>query len=94
VALLSSATHSTAVASYCWMGGAQRAAVSNFGGHLTLADTTLECNSIQLDGEPAPGFATEFVDGGGNQCGCGDAPATCQATSAGLAPPAPLMAPK
>jgi hypothetical protein len=63
-----------------------RVGVGVFGGTLSLADSTLDCSSIDLTGETFDVLPPELTDLGGNQCGC-PAEETCQLVSAGLAPP-------
>jgi hypothetical protein len=70
--------------------GSDRAGVAVFGSSLAIGDTQLECNPIQLDGEPDEGLDFTIEDLGGNECGCGDQTEVCRVVSAELEPPDPL----
>ncbi|MBW2526350.1 MAG: hypothetical protein JRI23_19375, partial [Deltaproteobacteria bacterium] len=65
----------------------ERAGLINFGAPVTLGNTALVCNALDLAGEPHFGRPFAFDNFGGNLCGCGDATEECQAATAGLAPP-------
>jgi hypothetical protein len=74
-----------------------RAGIASFGAPITLRRNTLDCNAIHLNGEQAyelVGFPVEqaysFEDHGGNRCGCGAQPDTCQVLSSGLQAPEPI----
>jgi hypothetical protein len=68
-----------------------RAGMSCFGTKLSVGDTRLECNSIQLNGqEAADGSPFAFDDLGNNTCGCGDTSELCKVLSSALAPPSAL----
>jgi hypothetical protein len=67
-----------------------RAAISNFGASVTLGTSVLECNAIDLDGEPLGGASYDFQDEGGNVCGCAGNTVACTVLSSALSPPAPL----
>jgi hypothetical protein len=67
-----------------------RAGIAAFGAHAELGSTILDCNGIDLNGEPYHGVDFTFSDLGGNSCGCADTKVTCAVRSAGLAPPKPL----
>lgn len=67
-----------------------RAAISSFGSSVTLGDMALDCNVLDLVGEPYGATAAAFTDLTGNWCGCGAAEHPCQVVSAGLAPPEPV----
>jgi hypothetical protein len=67
--------------------GSARAAIASFGGTVSIGDTTLSCNAIDLDGETIGATAFELVDRGGTVCGCGDRAAKCKVLSSRLAPP-------
>ena len=58
------------------------------GAQVEVASTRLECNLIDMDGEPNA-LETPFSlnDVGGNACGCGSDVLPCKVLSAGLAPP-------
>jgi hypothetical protein len=71
-----------------------RAAVSAFGTSVALADSHIECNTIDLNGElyqPESNVAeaASFDDQGGNICGCAGEARSCKVLSSGLAPPKP-----
>ena len=66
-----------------------RAGIANFGSHLALANSTLECNLLTLTGQDA----YRFDDGGGNQCGCDGTIEPCKVRPATLEPPEPLPPP-
>jgi hypothetical protein len=72
-----------------------RAGLSNFGSQVRMSESTLECNLLDLDGEVYEGQNFEFIDEGGNQCGCtATTGATqCKAVSTNLAPPPPVEGP-
>lgn len=74
----------------CRIEGAARAGVAVFGSAVSLADVSLECNAIDLDGER--GIETEFTleDLGGNVCGCGEERRECRVVTSNLEPPEPL----
>jgi hypothetical protein len=66
-----------------------RAGIVTFSASVALGSTTLECNTIQLDGENLLGpFALD--DLGGNVCGCAGAQTQCAVVTTALEPPAPL----
>jgi hypothetical protein len=67
-----------------------RAAVSAFGSRITIADSVLECNPIDLDGETVPSGTYSFQDLGGNVCGCDGVEEICQVLSSDVAPPEEL----
>jgi hypothetical protein len=64
-----------------------RAGILNFGGSVTLADTWMSCNPLDLDGESE----FTFDDLGGNVCLCGDELFECKVLSTGLAAPGPVQ---
>jgi hypothetical protein len=70
----------------CHIEGAERAGVSAFSGEISLADSTLECNAIQLSSQTIASEA-RFSDAGGNVCGCGGATEQCRVLSSSLDPP-------
>jgi hypothetical protein len=63
-----------------------RAGVSNFAAVVRLADSTFECDPIDLHGAGNRG-PFSFEDLGGNVCGCGSATAPCKVLTADLEPP-------
>jgi hypothetical protein len=69
-----------------------RAGVSSFGAEVAIQDSSLLCNTFQLDGESRYFFVDipfRFDDRGNNRCGCGEARAACAVESSGLEPPIP-----
>jgi len=80
----------SALISSCLIEASARVGVTVFGGHASLATTTLECNSIDLNHESFAGAAGLLDDLGDNRCGCGSASTVCKAVSAGLGPPPPV----
>lgn len=67
-----------------------RAAVLNTAASVSIAGTSLECNTIDLDGEPGDMGDYDFEDAGDNACGCDGQEAECRIVSSGLEPPTPL----
>ena len=67
-----------------------RAGVLSAGAALSLGESALECNPIQLNGEPFGGHPFTFNDLGGNACGCSGDPVECSVRSSGLSPPDPI----
>lgn len=72
------------------VGGSARAGLANFGGSVRLSASTLDCNTLDLAGEPLVS-PFEFLDLGGNFCGCGEAFEPCRVVSSNLAPPQSLQ---
>jgi len=70
--------------------GSMRAAIASFSGNVSIADTTLECNTLDLDGEVVGGKEFGFTDGGGNVCGCEGQSRQCKVLSSSLAAPKPI----
>ena len=70
-----------------------RAGIANFGADIQLGDTTLECNPIDLDGEPSGSSSYAYVDAAHNACGCESERGSCTILSEGLTPPEPLPPP-
>jgi hypothetical protein len=64
-----------------------RAGLSNFGGHVDMADTTIQCSAFDIEGEPFGEKPFVFNDLGGNLCGCPEANRACEVVSANLEPP-------
>ena len=64
-----------------------RAGIANFAASVKLSDTTLECNTIHLDGESGPAGPYTFEDGGGNICGCESESVVCKIYESSLQPP-------
>jgi len=64
-----------------------RAGVASFGGHVHFGGTLLECNALDLDGEPFEDAKPIFADAGENRCGCGKEQHACQALTTGLLAP-------
>ena len=71
------------------IGTSARAGISNFGARVLLGTSSLECNPVQLDGEPMDGDAA-FEDEGGNRCGCDAEEEVCRVLSAELEPASPV----
>ena len=67
-----------------------RAGVSNFGASVIVRDTLLECNAIDLDGEPFEGNPFRFSDEGNNDCGCTDNRGPCKVLTTNIEPPLSL----
>ncbi|MGZ3422595.1 MAG: hypothetical protein ACXVEE_32325, partial [Polyangiales bacterium] len=65
--------------------GSARAAVSAFGGALSVIDSAFRCNGIDLDYESWMGTAPDLTAGEGNVCGC-ETKESCHAQSTGLTP--------
>jgi hypothetical protein len=74
----------------CSVEGSARAGVSSFGGAVSLEDTRLECNALDIDGEVLMRMTPIFTDAGGNACGCAEAARPCKLLSSSLAPPEAL----
>jgi hypothetical protein len=68
--------------------GSVRAGLSVFGSALTLSDSAMSCNGIDIAAEPHEAFTADLTDAGGNRCGCAS-DEVCRAISAQLAPPEP-----
>ncbi|RLB48893.1 MAG: hypothetical protein DRI90_25020 [Deltaproteobacteria bacterium] len=67
-----------------------RAGVGTFGATVSLQDSLVECNAINLVGEANDGDTFTLDDLGGNQCGCGGVDPGCHVLSSGLLPPMPF----
>ncbi len=67
-----------------------RAAITSFGALVTLADSRLQCQAVDLNGEDHLGFDFALRDDGGNSCGCPADDGPCHLMSVGLEPPDPL----
>jgi hypothetical protein len=63
--------------------GADRVGIAAFEATVQLSNSTLECNSIDLN---ADGGAT-ITDLGGNRCGCGAEENDCKVLSSSVEPP-------
>jgi len=70
--------------------GSERAGVASFGGAVSLVDTQLDCNNIQLVTQTFEGLTASIEDGGGNTCGCEGVTEDCKALSTELEPPMPV----
>lgn len=71
----------------------ERAAVAAFGAHVALQSCTLECNLLDLVGEPFDVEEWGIDDGGDNACGCDGATRACKVLSSEMiAPPSPVGA--
>jgi hypothetical protein len=64
-----------------------RAGSANFGANVSLSSNVFECNDIDLNGEPYQGQEFDFVDDGGNSCGCAGSEDACAVRSVNLTPP-------
>jgi hypothetical protein len=64
-----------------------RAGITSFGTAIVLGSSMLECNTVQLDGEPHMGRTFTFDDAGGNVCGCNGDIAACKVSTSNLQPP-------
>ena len=62
--------------------------MSSFGGTVAIQGNDLTCSPIALNHEPAEA-GDGFIDGGGNECGCGDEAQPCKALSGILEAPEP-----
>jgi hypothetical protein len=67
-----------------------RVGIVSFGAGVSLEASVLECNAINLDGEPWEEQPYRFEDRGLNLCGCADSRVPCQVVSTSLQPPAPV----
>ena len=67
--------------------GVPRAGISNFGATVTVNDSLLECNPIDLDGENLDEAPFEFASGGDNDCGCAAERHECKVLTTNLEPP-------
>jgi hypothetical protein len=65
-----------------------RAGLSSFGAPVTVSNSDLRCNALDLAASTYEGAPASLADGGGNRCGC-EQESVCQLTSAELAPPTP-----
>jgi hypothetical protein len=70
--------------------GNARVGIGSFGASVSTSSVHLDCNAIDLNGELKDEQPYEFVDQGGNQCGCQGNSWACQVASATIAPPEPL----
>ena len=64
-----------------------RAGISTFGATVSVADSLLWCNGIDLDGETIDAQPYTFDNGGGNECGCDGELHECRMLSSNLDPP-------
>jgi hypothetical protein len=64
-----------------------RAGITNFGSFVSLAEVSLACNPIALDGETGAGLDFAFEEAGEVACGCAPEVETCLVQSSMLAPP-------
>ena len=65
-----------------------RAGVASFGAAVSVGETLMVCNSIDLNGQDLGGTSS-FVDEGGNVCRCDGVDHACQLQGAALLPPTP-----
>jgi hypothetical protein len=66
-----------------------RAGIVAFSAEVSVADSALECNVIQLDKEPVLDGSPIFEDRGGNHCGCAEASEACKVLTSNIEPPQP-----
>jgi hypothetical protein len=67
---------------------APHSAVANYGAFVSVGDSTIQCATFDLEGEPLGSTNFTYSDLGGLKCGCPTAGGTCQAVSA-VSPQAP-----
>lgn len=67
-----------------------RAGIASFGAQVSVENSALSCNPVPLNRESFAGVPAEFMDLGGNDCGCDGQDAQCRALSTNLSPPAPI----
>jgi hypothetical protein len=75
-----------------YLGENARAALTNFGMNVSVGTTTFECNPIDIHGQNTT-TDYQFLDLGGNHCGCAGEEHGCRVANATLEPPAPLQSP-
>lgn len=75
----------------CTVARSARAGIADFGASVSLQGSNLDCNPIQLNGEPFNGQGFAFTDLGGNRCGCNADTEECAAKSSNLTPPASVQ---
>jgi hypothetical protein len=80
-------TDATAAVNGVLAENAARAALSNFGAHVELTNSTFRCSTLDLNGEVFNGVDFSFIDHGGNQCGCPEVADQCAVVSAGISGP-------
>ncbi len=69
-----------------------RGGVTNFSATVSLSGARVACNGFDLDGENYQmKGAPNFVDQGGNGCGCPEQTGLCKVLSASLAAPEPIV---
>jgi hypothetical protein len=67
------------------------AGLSLHGATIGLTDVTMQCNTLDLAGEPYKGREIDLDNRGGNACGCPAAAGGCKLQSgSGVTPPSPL----
>lgn len=69
--------------------GAPRAGIASFSSMVSVSESALECNAIDLDAEPVLDGEVVLENGGGNRCGCGQDQEECKVLQTGLEPPTP-----
>lgn len=67
--------------------GSPRAGVASFAADVSISDSLLSCNAIDLDGEVIDDRAFSLENLGGNVCACDDDSWDCRVLSTNLAPP-------
>lgn len=76
----------------CLIEKSARAAIATFGANAAVGGTTIDCNVIDLNGEPWGNLDFDLVDLENNECGCQDEASECRLLSSDLTPPEPLEA--
>jgi hypothetical protein len=67
-----------------------RAGLSLFGAAASVENTSFSCNTFHFNGENRDEVTFDFVNLGGNECGCMGELVECQLLSSGLEPPDPI----
>lgn len=70
--------------------GSQRAGIAVYGATVSIANSALECNPIDLNGQHIGNNAFALSDAGGNRCGCGEEQKDCRVLTTDLEPPSAL----
>ncbi|MBW2457821.1 MAG: hypothetical protein JRI68_25170 [Deltaproteobacteria bacterium] len=81
----------SAVLSGCLVESNARAGLAAFSASVGLTASAIRCNTIDMNSESHGGAPGTFEDLGYNSCGCGSEGTVCQAVSAGLEPPLPVL---
>ncbi len=67
-----------------------RAAVSSFGGEVSITGSVFQCQVFDWAGNPFHEYDYGYHDQGGNICGCPDATESCRIDTATIEPPEPV----